>query len=97
VRLRKQVLFPLDRGIPPIPGPRQERSRSRRQSRELSIWEIDLTPPSTTIENPPDDPNPGPAVTFYFSASEEATFECSLAATGKPDDYRSCHTQKTYP
>jgi hypothetical protein len=36
-------------------------------------------------------------VTFYFSASEEATFECSLAATGQPDDYRSCHTQKTYP
>jgi hypothetical protein len=59
-------------------------------------WEIDLTPPTAILENPPEDPNPGPAVTFYFKASEEATFECSLEAIGQPDDYQSCLTQKTY-
>ncbi|HEY1284880.1 MAG TPA: hypothetical protein VGF04_02225 [Solirubrobacterales bacterium] len=60
------------------------------------LWEIDLTPPTATIENPPEDPNPGPAVTFYFTASEDATFECSLVPIGQPDDYQACATQKTY-
>ncbi len=59
-------------------------------------WRVDLTPPTTTIENPPPSPNPGPDLAFYFTASEPATFECTLAPSGEPDDYRSCHTQETY-
>jgi hypothetical protein len=59
-------------------------------------WEIDLTPPTTTIENLPEDPNPGPDVTFYFSADEEATFECSMVGVGQPDDYHPCLNQTTY-
>ncbi len=59
-------------------------------------WRVDLTPPTTTIENPPPTPNPGPDLAFYFSASEPATFECSLAASGEPDGYSTCQTQRTY-
>ena len=59
-------------------------------------WRVDLTPPTTMIENPPPNPNPGPDVAFYFSASEPATFECSLAPSGEADDYSTCQTQRTY-
>ena len=59
-------------------------------------WRIDLTPPTTTIENPPPTPNPGPDLAFYFSASEPATFECSLAPSGEADDYSACETQRNY-
>lgn len=59
-------------------------------------WWVDLTPPTTTIENPPPTPNPGPDLAFYFSASEPATFECSLAPSGDADDYSACETQRNY-
>jgi hypothetical protein len=59
-------------------------------------WEIDLTAPTTTIDDAPEDPTPGPDVTFYFSADEEATFECSLEPAGLPDDYGGCSNQETY-
>jgi hypothetical protein len=59
-------------------------------------WEVDLTPPTATIDATPENPTPGPDVTFYFSANEEATFECSLQASGEADDYASCATQKTF-
>jgi hypothetical protein len=105
-RLRGEIFSPCDSGSKSYSllteGYHQFQVRARNATDPAGNpasyrWEIDLTAPSTTIEKPPDDPNPGPAVTFYFSASEEATFECSLAATGQPDEYRSCHTQKTYP
>ncbi len=44
-------------------------------------WEVDNTPPTTTIGNPkPPTPNSGASLTFKFSASESgSTFVCSLA------------------
>jgi hypothetical protein len=59
-------------------------------------WRVDLTPPTTTIENPPETPNAGPDLTFYFSASEPATFECSMVPHGSADDYQTCQTQRNY-
>lgn len=59
-------------------------------------WEIDLTPPTTTITDAPENPTPGPDLSFYFSADEDATFECSLEAAGQPDHYESCENQETY-
>ena len=61
-------------------------------------WEVDLTPPTATVDVPkPPNPTPGPSATFYFSANEEATFECSLTEVGQPDDYEVCSTQRTFP
>ena len=60
-------------------------------------WEVDLTPPVATIDAPKlPNPSPDPTATFYFSADEDASFECSLAPAGSPDDYEVCSTQKLY-
>ncbi len=43
----------------------------------------DITPPQTTIETKPSDPNPGPTALFTYSSDEPgSTFECSLDGAG---------------
>ena len=39
-------------------------------------WEVDLTPPDTTLTATPDDPTSQPAGTFAFSSEAGATFAC---------------------
>ncbi len=62
-------------------------------------WEVDNTPPTTTIGNPkPPTPNPGTSLTFKFSADESGvTFACSLAKGVEADSFSSCSgSGKTY-
>jgi hypothetical protein len=55
-------------------------------------WEVDNTPPMTTISNPkPPNPNSGNGLTFKFSADESGvTFVCSLAKGAEPDSFSGC-------
>ncbi len=41
-------------------------------------WEVDLTPPDTTLTATPSDPTSQPAGTFAFSSEAGATFECRV-------------------
>ncbi len=62
-------------------------------------WEVDLTPPTTTISNPtPPNPNSGSSLTFKYTSNESgSTFGCSMVKVGNPDAFSSCPaTGKTY-
>jgi hypothetical protein len=104
-RLRGELFTPCESGsrsYTSLPeGYHQFQVRAREGSSPAGApasfrWEIDLTAPITKIDDAPEDPTPGPYITFDFSADDDATFEFSLEPAGQPDDYRSCVTQETY-
>jgi hypothetical protein len=55
-------------------------------------WTVDTTPPDTTITSGPSGTVNSPSATFAFTASEAATFTCSLDGAA----YTACSTPKTY-
>ena len=57
-------------------------------------WEIDTTPPDTTIDSGPDDLTNLTEAVFTFSSTESgSTFECSMDGT----DYENCESPFNYP
>jgi len=62
-------------------------------SPESYTWLIDTTPPDTSIDAKPSDPNKNDSHTFEFSSTEApVTFECQLDGGG----YSPCTSPKTY-
>jgi large repetitive protein len=58
-------------------GVRQTDSAGNTGPSATYTWFVDTTAPQTTIDTTPPDPSAAD-VTFFFSASETSTFECSL-------------------
>jgi Cys-rich repeat protein len=57
------------------------------------VWNIDLTPPDTTITSNPSDPSNSGSATFGFTCNEgSCTYECQIDGGG----YSSCTSPKTY-
>ncbi|MCA1684303.1 MAG: fibronectin type III domain-containing protein, partial [Actinobacteria bacterium] len=56
-------------------------------------WNVDATPPETTITDGPNDPASTDTATFAFSSNESgATFRCALDAAA----FTTCQSPKTY-
>jgi hypothetical protein len=55
-------------------------------------WTVDTTAPSTTITSKPPNPSNSAAASFSFTASETASFECSLDGAA----FASCSSPKGY-
>jgi hypothetical protein len=62
----------------------------------IYTWEIDITPPTTTIGLKPDDPTNATGANFTFSSSEQATstFECRLDSA--PAGFTDCSSPQTH-
>ncbi len=56
----------------------------------MRSFAVDTTPPQTTIDSGPGKKAKKGKLSFAFSASESATFECSLTKKGEPPAFAGC-------